>query len=249
MTRKAYRALISSDWNQCLAPCSPFDVITYVFPELTSKIEIIFKSYTGNDIALGAAVAKVCSLLPHPISVAQMDAYLYDSFQTYTGVGELIEWCLNNGILFMINTTGPIGYFQRVFAKKLLPVIPVLAANPIISYPMSKDEPYFYELKETRDKGKYTAIVSKEYGIPLKNVVIIGDSGGDGPHFEWGEKNSLYKIGSMTKQSLLEFCSSKNVEIDLQFGLVYGKGVQRDEKKEMSVDFLQLRSVFEKYFC
>jgi 2-hydroxy-3-keto-5-methylthiopentenyl-1-phosphate phosphatase len=247
MKSKSYRALISSDWNQCLAPCGPFDVITFTYPELAFEIETIFKKYTGNSITLGTAVAKIGSLLPEPISVEQMDTYLDNSFQTYTGVAELIKWCLSNEILFMINTTGPVGYFQRVFAKKLLPKIPVLAANPIIRYPFSEDDPYFYELRETREKGENTGLVLKKFDIPLENTIIIGDSGGDGPHFKWGERNSVYKIGSMTKQSLLDFCSLEKVAIDLFFGLVYGKGEQRDLAGEMAVDFLQLRSIFEKY--
>ncbi len=243
-----YKALISSDWNQCLAPCGPFDVITFTYPELTAEIEAIFKNYTGNKIPLGIAVSKINSLLPKPISIEQMDCYLDRSFETYPGVAGLIEWCLNKDFLFMINTTGPIGYFQRVFAKKLLPRVPVLAANPIIQYPLSKESPLFYELRETQEKGEYTGLVLKQHEIASKRTIIIGDSGGDGPHFEWGERNSVYKIASMTKQSLLDYCSLNNIEINLRFGLVYGKGEQRDLGEEMSVDFLQLRPIFERIF-
>jgi hypothetical protein len=240
-----YKALISSDWNQCLAPCGPFDVITFTYPELSFEIDAVFKNYTGNHISLGTAVTKINSLLPGPISIEQMDCYLNHSFETYSGVADLIEWSLSKDLLFMINTTGPIGYFQRVFAKKLLPKVPVLAANPIIHYPFTQQGPFFHELRETSEKGKYTSLLLQLHKIPSNKTIIIGDSGGDGPHFEWAEKNSVYKIASMTKPSLLDYCSLKNVEINLSFGLVYGKGDQRDQGKEMAVDFLQLRSIFE----
>lgn len=29
-----YRAMISSDWNECLAPCGPFDAIAFTYPDL-----------------------------------------------------------------------------------------------------------------------------------------------------------------------------------------------------------------------
>ena len=50
---------------------------------------------------------------------------------------------LSNNILFMINTTGLMGYFQRVFAKKLLPQVPVLSANPMTRYAASVTDPPF----------------------------------------------------------------------------------------------------------
>lgn len=246
MKTKNYRALISSDWNQCLAPCGPFDVITFTYPQLALEIETVFKKYTGNIITLGSAVAQIGALLPEPVSLEQMDSYLDSSFTTYSKVAEFIEGCLSKDCLFMINTTGPIGYFQRVFEKKLLPKVPVLAANPMIRYPGSESDPLFYELMETQEKGKYTDIVLKKYGIFSGNTVIIGDSGGDGPHFEWGSLNSIYKIASMTKQSLLNYCLAKNITIDQQFGPVYDKGEKRDLQREMAVDFLDLLPIIEK---
>lgn len=96
-----------------------------------------------------------------------MDAYLDRSFAVYRGVPELIEWCLASGILFMLNTTGMIGYFQRVFAKGLLPEIPVLSANPLVRYPSSAtDPPTVLDLLETRDKGRNTAAMVSEVGVP-----------------------------------------------------------------------------------
>ena len=121
LKNKSYKAIVSSDWNECLAPCGPFDFISFNYPQLTAELETIFKQYTGNVISLGEAVGQIQKLLPAPITEKQMDNYLDDSFSTYKGVPELIEWCLSNNILIMINTTGMIGYFQRVFAKNLLP--------------------------------------------------------------------------------------------------------------------------------
>lgn len=249
MKHETYRGLIASDWNQCLAPCGPFDVISYSYPQLASDISALFKRYTGNEITLGAAVEKIVSFLPAPLSMEQMDVYLDSSFEIYPGVAELMDWCLNNGILFMINTTGPVGYFQRVFAKKLLPRIPVLAANPIIRYPDSACDPLVYELKETWEKAEYTARVMQTNRISTKKTVVIGDSGGDGPHFAWAENHSIYKIGSMTKQSLLNFCRKNKITINMHIGPTYPQGEKRDVSQEMKTDFAALRSILENICC
>ncbi len=246
MKKKEYRALISSDWNQCLAPCGPFDVIAFTYPELAAEIDAVFKKYTGNSITLGTAVKKMQSLLPEPISTQQMDTYLDEYFTTYSGVTNLISWCLDNGFLFMINTTGPMGYFQRAFAKNLLPRVPVLAANPLLHYPASKTDPCLYPLRETPEKAQYTADVLRKYNISPSKTIVIGDSGGDGPHFEWAKRNSIFKIACMTKHSLMAFCTEKKIEINLHFGPVYSRGEKRELSREMAVDFLQLGSVFEK---
>ncbi len=243
MKLKTYKGLLASDWNQCLAPCGPFDVVSFCYPELASDIDVLFKKYTGNEISLGEAVEKIVSFLPSPISMEQMDAYLDSSFKVYPGVTELMDWCLNNGILFMINTTGPVGYFQRVFAKKLLPRIQVLAANPILRYPNSGCDPLVYELNETQQKAEYTARVMLDNRITAKKTVVIGDSGGDGPHFAWAEKKSIYKIGSMTKQSLLDFCSKNKITINMHIGPTYPQGQKRDVSQEMKTDFASLRSI------
>ena len=130
---KAYRAIISSDWNECLAPCGPFDCIRFAHPELTDDLTDIFRRYAGNQMTLGAAGGRIESLMSEDISIGRMDAYLDEAFCTYAGVPDLIEWCRSHDILFMINTTGMIGYFQRVFAKKLLPQVPVLLLVSLIS--------------------------------------------------------------------------------------------------------------------
>jgi 2-hydroxy-3-keto-5-methylthiopentenyl-1-phosphate phosphatase len=179
---KKYNAMVSSDWNGCLAPCGPFDFISFAYPRLKSELNAIFGQYTGNFISLGEAVEQIRKLLPDPISPDQMDAYLDESFSTYTGVPQLIEWCSSNNILFMINTTGMIGYFQRIFAKRLLPRVPVVSAHPLISYPRNTSSSCrVYELLETRDKSKNTAAVARSLAIPAAKIILLGDSGGDGP--------------------------------------------------------------------
>ena len=247
---ESYTGIISSDWNQCLAPCGPFDPLIYTYPDLTADLTIIFKEYTGNNISLGAASKRIGKLLPGPISIEEMDAYLDASFCTYKGVAELLDWCAENKILFMINTTGLTGYFQRVFAKKLLPRVPVLSANGMVRYPSQATDPSkIYDLDEIQDKGRNTAWALESFDISKNKVVIIGDSGGDGPHFEWGKHNKAYLIGSMAKQSLTNYCEKKGIGIDLFFGPTYSNGRQRSDEEEMGVDFRELISVVEGLFA
>ena len=241
-----YKALVSSDWSECLAPCSPFDCISFNYPELSTELEAIFKQYTGNMISLGEAARRIQTLLPASVSIEQMDAYLDHSFLTYEGVAELIEWCLRNDILFMINTTGMVGYFQRVFAKGLLPRIPVISAHPMIRYPTRNSDPDdIYDLFETSDKGKNTETVARRYDIPSERVILMGDSGGDGPHFEWGAKGNAFLIGSMTKPSLETYCRQKNIRINLRFGISYAEVKEKDRQKEMQINFVDLSSIIE----
>jgi len=242
----SYKAIVSSDWNECLAPCGPFDCIAFNQPELETQLAGIFRQYTGNRISLGEAVGKIHRLLPDPVTPAQMDAYLDQSFVTYTGVADLIEWCLSNNILFMINTTGMIGYFQRVFARGLLPRVPVLSAHPMIRFPKDGHDPgYIYELFETRDKGKNTESAIRSLKIPAQKIILLGDSGGDGPHFEWGAKAGAFLIGSMTKPSLDHYCRQKEIFINLRFGLDYSQGRDKNEPKEMQVNFMDLTTTIE----
>jgi hypothetical protein len=239
--KNPYKAIVSSDWNQCLAPCGPFDCISYTFPDLQPALAEIFRQYTGNFISLGNAVAQIRNWLPAPITPGQMDAYLDENFFTYTGVSDLIEWCSGHDILFMINTTGMIGYFQRVFAKDLLPPVPVLSALTMVRYPRLQSDPcHVYELTETRDKGIHTAAVARSMGISAENTILMGDSGGDGPHFEWGAKAGAFLIGTMTKPSLARYCRVKDIVIDLRFGLDYSRGDKRGLQKELRINFMDL---------
>jgi hypothetical protein len=238
---KKYKVMVSSDWNECLAPCGPFDCISFAYPRLEAELAAVFRQYTGNFITLGQAAGQIRELLPDPISPDQMDAYLDESFTTYTGVPQLIEWCSSNNILFMINTTGMIGYFQRIFAKRLLPRVPVVSAHPLIYYPQNTSGFLrVYELLETGDKSKNTAAVARSLAIPAAKIILLGDSGGDGPHFEWGAAAGAYLIGSMTKPSLDNYCRRKAIEINLRFGLDYTRCEKTSLIEELQINFMDL---------
>ena len=238
--------MVSSDWNGCLAPCGPFDFISFVYPRLKSDLSAIFRHYTGNIISLGEAAAQIRKLLPDPITADQMDAYLNDSFTTYTGVPDLIEWCSSQNILFMINTTGMIGYFQRIFAKNFLPPVPVVSAHPLIRYPQNTSGSCrFIELLETRDKSKNTEKLARSLAIPPSKIILLGDSGGDGPHFEWGKANGAFLVGSMTQPSLDVYCRNKNIDIDLRFGLDFSRREAQNPQEESQVSFMDLAATIE----
>jgi len=246
LKHKTYKAIISSDWSECLAPGSPFDFISFNYPELTTRLETIFKQYTGNRISLGEAARQIQKVLPNPITENQMDAYLDHSFSIYQGVPELIEWCLSRDILFMINTTGMAGYFQRILAKGLLPALPLLSAHPMIRYSKQNSDPvHIYNLFEIKDKAKNTKAAIKAHQIPPNKIIIMGDSGGDGPHFAWGAKVNAFLIGSMTKPSLENYCLAKNIKINFKFGPSYAQRQNKDLKKEMQVNFMDLSSCIE----
>lgn len=243
---RTYHAIVSSDWSECLSPNGPFDPIAFTYPELEPELISIFRSYTGNAITLTDAVKRITELLPAPFTVEQMDRYLEASFQTYTAVPEFIEWCLSRDILFMLNTTGTQGYFQRALAKGLLPRVPVVAANPMIRFPGTCDEERFaHEVREISDKGKNTEAVMHAHGLTPDRVVVMGDSGGDGPHFMWGAAAGAFLIGSMTKDSLSTFCRRAGARIHLRFGISYGPGEKRDVAREMQVNFMELTKVIE----
>jgi 2-hydroxy-3-keto-5-methylthiopentenyl-1-phosphate phosphatase len=239
-----YHAAVSSDWSECLSPNGPFDAISFAYPELESELSEIFQHYTGNRISLTQATGRIVELLPEPITVDQMDAYLDQRFQAYPGVPDLIDWCLGHDILFMINTTGTQGYFQRAFANGLLPRVPVVAANPMIRFHEPQDDRRFvYQILEIEDKPKRTAEVIRLYNLPPERLIIMGDSGGDGAHFEWGGGAGAFLVGNMTKDSLERYCRSANVSINKHFGISYGPGEKRDVKREMEVNFMELAEV------
>jgi len=244
--RRKFNGMISSDWSECLAPSGPFDFIAFSRPQLKPALARVFKQYTGNIISLGDAVEQIQKLIPAPISEKQMDACLDESFATYPGVPELIEWCRENDILFMINTTGMIGYFQRVFFQKRLPRMTALSANPMLRYPKQKSDPDFvYELFEIQDKAKNTQSVAERFKISYERIIIMGDSGGDGPHFQWGAQRGAFLIGSMTKPSLNRYCEKNGIVINLKFGLDYSRKAERDAQQEMRIDFMHLATAIE----
>jgi hypothetical protein len=238
-----YRGMVSSDWNECLAPCGPFDPVSFAYPELQAELARVFLSYTSNQISLSEASRRLGELLSQPVSEKQMDAYLEASFVTYRGVTNLIRHCLDKGILFMINTTGMQGYFQRALARSLLPPGIVIAANPTISF--QGHEGNMYEVREIEDKAMNTAAVLREHSIPAGKLIIMGDSGGDGPHFEWGESVGAYLVGSMTKPSLEKYCRERGIRISTRFGVSYGDGEKKNQAREMEVDFMGFVPIIE----
>jgi hypothetical protein len=238
MMNQNYKAIVSSDWSECLSPNGPFDPIAFNYPELESDLRRIFRAYTGNAISLKNAIGEIERLLPKDFTAARMDAYLDAQFQTYEGVPELIEWCVGRDILFMINTTSTQGYFQRVFAKGLLPKVPVVAANAMINFSNPAETTcYEYLVTEIEDKPKNTAAVMDKFKILANRVIVIGDSGGDGPHFEWAFNQRAFLIGSMTKDSLSQYCQSRGIRINRSFGISYGPAEARNLEKEMAFDF------------
>ncbi len=246
MCGRKVQGIISADWNGCLAPGGPFDVIEFHYPELLSILSEVFKKYTSNIISFREATLRVQAIIPAPIAEEQMDAYLDASFRTYPGVPELIEWCQSKGIVFMINTTGPQGYFQRVLSKRLLPQPSVLSASTFIRYPgRNTDPPCIYDLEEIDDKPRHTAAVLAAKGIPGQRAILIGDSGGDGPHFEWGWQVGACLIGSMTKPSRQSYCKRRGVKTSRHFGISYadGEGIALD--KEMRIHFMDLVPIIE----
>ncbi len=243
-----YRAILSSDWNECLAPCGPFDSVSFNHPDLSNDLAEIFRQYTGNEMSLGQAADRVRSLLPSPLTEDQMDAYLDASFSVYKGAPDLVEWCSRKNILFMINTTGMVGYFQRMFAKGLFPAAPALSAHPLIWYQEGKRDPRFvFELLEIRDKAQNTRALARSLNIPADKTILMGDSGGDGPHFEWGARSNALLIGSMTKASLTEYCRSRGVEIDVRVGPAYAPGEKRDSRREAGVDLMDVTGQIEEF--
>jgi hypothetical protein len=236
-----YRGMVSSDWSECLSPSGPFDFMSFAYPELASRLATIFRQYTGNEIALSEAMQRCRGLLPAPISAEQMDAYLDEKFEHYTGVSELIEGCLSRNILFMINTTGSMGYFQRVFFKKLLPQVSALSAHPGLIFPTGKSDPKaLFDLREIADKPVNTDRAAKHFQIPPKKIMVMGDSGGDGPHFKWAADQNAIRVASMAKPSLKAFCAKRQIGIDQYFGISYEDGESRRQADEMQVDFREL---------
>jgi hypothetical protein len=207
-------------------------------------LDRIFRQYTGNEIPLGEALRKVRSMLPSPVTPGQMDAYLAERFAVYMGVVGFIRWCAENGVLFMVNTTGMMGYFQRVCRTGRIPPLPALSASPALRFPSAdRDFQRLLPLREVEDKAANTASVMKSFGIDARKVVLIGDSGGDGPHFDWGAKKGVTLVGSMTKPSLERYCRQRNIRIHRRFGKTYQPGEAGNLQEEMAFDFMELTEI------
>jgi phosphoserine phosphatase len=214
-----YRALFSSDWSECLSPGGPFDCIFFNYPDLQEPLTAVFRQYTSNAITLGDAIRRIQDLLPGPITQEQMDAYLDASFAVYPGAAELIRWCEENRVLFMLNTTGFQGTYQRILAKGLLPPVAALSAHPFLRYPQSPtDPPVFHPLQEIQDKAANSAAVAEAFGIGPGRIIVMGDSGGDGPHFQWGASVGALLIASRPKPSLERYCAERGIPIHHRIG-------------------------------
>lgn len=231
------KGIVSSDWNECLAPCGPFDAISHAHPELAPRLTELFRAYTGNRTSLSETAAIIESLLPGPFLKERMDAYLDRSFATYAGVAGLMDWCMRNDVLFMINTTGMTGYFQRAIQKGLLPKVPVVSAHPLIAYGDAIPGLTLLPLRETADKGRHTDTIARKFGVPPNRIVVMGDSGGDGPHFEWAASVGAFRIACMAKPSLIAYCDARDIAIHKQFG-------SSDETAD-AVDYTDLIPVLE----
>jgi phosphoglycolate phosphatase-like HAD superfamily hydrolase len=243
-TSEKYKAVVSSDWSECLSPNGPFDPISFNYPELATELSSIFRHYTGNQISLSQAAHRIKGMLPARFTRNQMDAYLDASFKTYRGVPDLIEWCLSHDILFMINTTNTQAYFQRAFKKGLLPLAPVVAANPMISFAEAEDERrYVHEILEIEDKPRVTEALARSLNLLPQKVIVMGDSGGDGPHFQWAAASGAFLVGVMTKPSLAAYCRTKGININVTFGVSYALGEDRNIENEMNVNFMDLADV------
>lgn len=245
-----YKALVSSDWSECLSPNGPFDVAAFTFPNLADELSRIFRAYTGNHMSLTEAIARVARLLPEPVTIEHIDAYLDAAFATYTHVPRFIERLLSHDALFMLNTTGTHGYFQRAVAKKLLPPVPIIAANPFIAFPqISVPTEFPCNVLEIADKPRCTLEVATRFAIPLQRVAVIGDSGGDGPHFHWARRSGALCVAAMPKESLIAYCANHGFAPDLKFGVKYGPGDMRDLNAESQVDFDALADLLLDHFA
>lgn len=232
------KAIVSSDWNECLAPCGPFDAIIHAHPELGPRLAKLFRDYTGNRASLSETARIIETLLPETLRQEQMDAYLGGSFATYPGVPGLMQWCAQNDVLFMINTTGMAGYFQRAIRKGLLPKPPVISAHPLIRYDDAIPGLTFLPLHETSDKGRNTEAVARRFGVPASRIAVMGDSGGDGPHFQWAASIGAFRVSCMAKPSLIAFCDAEKITIHHRFG--------PSEETTQAIDFTNLIPVLQK---
>ncbi|MEF8824218.1 MAG: hypothetical protein V5B78_09345 [Desulfohalobiaceae bacterium] len=232
-----FRYLVASDWSECLSPNGPFDALIHTWPELEPDLTRIFSAYTSNEISLSSAVEKIKALLPGELSVEAMDAFLEEKFAAYANLSGLIQRCLERGIAFMINSTGPIGYFQRALAGGFVPGFPLLSAHPFLRYPPFETDPdHVFELFEIEDKGKNTQAALNALGIPPHRTAVLGDSGGDGPHFAWAAENGALRVGVNPKASLERYCAERGITIHARAGIAYSPGQPRDREAEAKTD-------------
>lgn len=73
----------------------------------------------------------------------------------------------------------------------------------------------------------------------------MGDSGGDGPHFEWGAQTGAILVGCMTKSSLDDYCRKSGISINLRFGMDHARENKKDIQNEKKVNFMDLTAIFD----
>lgn len=239
-----FRYLVASDWSECLSPNGPFDALIHTWPDLEQDLTRIFSAYTSNAISLSSAVEQIKALLPGELSAEAMDAFLEEKFAAYANLSGLIHRCLERGIAFMINSTGPIGYFQRAIARGFLPRIPLLSAHPFLRYSPSPTDPeHVFELREIEDKGNNTRAALNELGIPPHRTAVVGDSGGDGPHFAWAAENGALRVAVNPKASLERYCAERGITIHARAGIAYRPGQPRDPEAEAQTDLNEVLDI------
>jgi len=239
--QERFQYLVASDWSECLSPNGPFDPLIHAWPDLESDLGRIFSRYTANEISLSRAIEELQARLPGELPGQAMDAFLEENFAAYANLSWLIHWCLDRGIAFMINSTGSMGYFQRALALGLLPRIPLLSAHPFLRYaPEDSDPENIFELHEIEDKAKNTRAALNELDIPPHRAAVLGDSGGDGPHFAWAAEKGALRVGINTKASLESYCADRGIEINARVGQSYRPGEPRDHEAEARTDLAQV---------
>lgn len=245
-SKQEFQYLVSSDWSECLSPNGPFDPLIHVWPELESDLTRTFSSYTSNEISLSRAIEEIQALLPRELTSRDMDAFLRERFAAYNGLSRLINWCLSRGAAFMINSTGPMGYFQRAMANGFLPRIPLLSAHPFLQYPSAETDPeHIFPLREIEDKGVNTQAALDALDIPPQNAAVVGDSGGDGPHFAWAAERGALRIGVNTKSSLESYCAERGITIHSRVGVAYRAGESRDKEAESQTDLTKICQILQ----
>jgi len=79
--------------------------------------------------------------------------------------------------------------------------------QPDVTLPEDACDPAtLLDLFETQDKGRNTAAVAAKMGVPAERIIVMSDSGWDGPHFERAYQAGAFTISSMTKPSLAVYC-------------------------------------------
>ena len=83
-------------------------------------------------------------------------------------------------------------------------------------------------------------MAARHFQIPPQKILVMGDSGGDGPHFKWASDQHAVRVASMAKPSLKQYCFKQQIEIHAYFGISYQDGEPRRQADEMQVDFREL---------